>query len=253
MTIGERIKQLRTDKNLTQPQLAEAAGIEQSYLSKLENDKSIPSGEILTSLLKALEADIALFLKGIDDNIIQRHLVQIPEIAVYLNSESHVRIRQAKRWLLGSALSCAVGFALLFGGLKQLIFSPLQEVVHQYVSVGVILPSEPEDLFDHWEVSIQNRMYAGQVPSLELGKSIQMAKDEFRKRLNSDNQQGAQYKGRRYKVDVQGGYRIYEYAGERVIFNKTYERANNWLAVLGAFLAFGGLAGFFVEFRLRRL
>ncbi len=51
MNIGERIKQLRIDKNLTQPQLAELANIEQSYLSKLENDKYIPSREILCSLL----------------------------------------------------------------------------------------------------------------------------------------------------------------------------------------------------------
>jgi len=46
MNIGEKIKQLRTEKNLTQPQLAEAIGIEQSYLSKLENDKSTPSADI---------------------------------------------------------------------------------------------------------------------------------------------------------------------------------------------------------------
>jgi len=43
MNFGERIKQLRTARNMTQPQLAEAIGIEQSYLSKLENDKSVPS------------------------------------------------------------------------------------------------------------------------------------------------------------------------------------------------------------------
>jgi len=43
MNFGERIKQLRTERNMTQPQLAEAIGIEQSYLSKLENDKSVPS------------------------------------------------------------------------------------------------------------------------------------------------------------------------------------------------------------------
>lgn len=253
MNIGERIKQLRTDKNLTQPQLAEAANIEQSYLSKLENDKSIPSAEILASVLKALEVDIPSFLKGIDDNFIQRHLVQIPEIAVYLNIESRLRVGQAKRWLLGSALSCALGFALLFDGLKQLLFAPLQEVEHQYVSAGVIFPDEPEDLFDHWGVRIQNRMHAGQVPSLELEKAIQTAKDEFRKRLDTDTQLGLEYRGQRYKVDVQGGYRVYEHSGETMVFNRTYERANNWIAVFGAFLAFVGLAGFFVEFRLRRL
>lgn len=32
MNFGEKLKQIRTQKNLTQPQMAEAIGIEQSYL-----------------------------------------------------------------------------------------------------------------------------------------------------------------------------------------------------------------------------
>ena len=48
MNFGEKLKQIRTQKNLTQPQMAEAIGIEQSYLSKLENDKSIPSAEMFS-------------------------------------------------------------------------------------------------------------------------------------------------------------------------------------------------------------
>lgn len=43
MNFGEKLKRIRTEKNLTQPRFAEAIGIEQSYLSKLENDKSQPS------------------------------------------------------------------------------------------------------------------------------------------------------------------------------------------------------------------
>src|SRR5688572_18022983 len=39
VNFGEKVKQLRAERNLTQPQLAQAIGIEQSYLSKLENDK----------------------------------------------------------------------------------------------------------------------------------------------------------------------------------------------------------------------
>ena len=72
MNFGEKIKQLRTEKNLTQPQLAEAIGIEQSYLSKLENDKSIPSADIFQAILKALSVDVGHFLEGIDEKIIHR-------------------------------------------------------------------------------------------------------------------------------------------------------------------------------------
>ena len=57
MKLGERIKQLRNDAELTQPELAVKAGIEQSYLSKLENEKSTPSFEILTKIASAFEMD----------------------------------------------------------------------------------------------------------------------------------------------------------------------------------------------------
>ena len=39
MKLGEKIKKLRNDAELTQPELADKAQIEQSYLSKLENEK----------------------------------------------------------------------------------------------------------------------------------------------------------------------------------------------------------------------
>ncbi|MCL1076679.1 XRE family transcriptional regulator [Parashewanella spongiae] len=51
MTLGQIIKQIRVEKALSQPELAEKIGIEQSYLSKLENDKSLPSNEMLQAIL----------------------------------------------------------------------------------------------------------------------------------------------------------------------------------------------------------
>ena len=38
MTIGENINQIRTDKGMTQQEVAELAGISQAYLSQIEND-----------------------------------------------------------------------------------------------------------------------------------------------------------------------------------------------------------------------
>src|SRR5437764_790766 len=58
MNFGERLKQIRTEKGLTQPQFAAMAGIEQSYLSKLENDKSVPSAEMFSSILSGLGLDV---------------------------------------------------------------------------------------------------------------------------------------------------------------------------------------------------
>jgi len=59
MTLGEKIRELRKRKNLTQQQLAEMAGIDDTYLSKIENDRLeyTPSIQTILDLAKALEVD----------------------------------------------------------------------------------------------------------------------------------------------------------------------------------------------------
>jgi transcriptional regulator with XRE-family HTH domain len=55
MPFHENLRTLRLARGLTQPLLAEKAGIEQSYLSKLENGPSRPSEDVLGRLAQALE------------------------------------------------------------------------------------------------------------------------------------------------------------------------------------------------------
>src|SRR5579859_5108682 len=55
MSFEENLRTLRLARGLTQPLLAEKTGIEQSYLSKLENGRSHPSDEVLGRLAQALE------------------------------------------------------------------------------------------------------------------------------------------------------------------------------------------------------
>src|SRR5262249_42306739 len=55
MPFHENLRTLRLARGLTQPMLAEKAGIEQCYLSKLENGRSKPSEDVLTRIAQALE------------------------------------------------------------------------------------------------------------------------------------------------------------------------------------------------------
>ena len=80
MNFGERLKELRTDKGLTQPQFAALAGIEQSYLSKLENDKSVPSAEMFSTILAALGMNAATFLQDVDREVLATTLRHIPAV-----------------------------------------------------------------------------------------------------------------------------------------------------------------------------
>ncbi|MBV4418935.1 helix-turn-helix domain-containing protein [Clostridium tyrobutyricum] len=60
--IGEKIKEERIKKGLKQYELAEKAGISNTYLSDLEVGRTAPSIKTLDKLSKALEVDIKIFL-----------------------------------------------------------------------------------------------------------------------------------------------------------------------------------------------
>lgn len=245
MNIGEKIKQLRTDKNLTQPQLAEAIGIEQSYLSKLENDKSIPSADIFQAILKALAVDVGGFLDGIDEKIIHRQLRQIPEVANYLNAGVAYKIHNIKKWLYFSAAAFVIGLSLIVAGYKGFIFSAKQ---YNYVSQGVVLEGEATNIFDFnvFNSLLGNKRDAGIISSEEKYK----LNYEFNNnRIRQDYQLSNEYLGENYVMIVTGGLR--KYSLEREVF--TEPSANRLLMLIGTVLTFSGLFGFFVEFRLRKI
>jgi transcriptional regulator with XRE-family HTH domain len=59
MTFGEKIRQLRKEKRLTLRGLAEAAGVDFTYLSKIENGKAgyVPGADTIRTLSAVLGAD----------------------------------------------------------------------------------------------------------------------------------------------------------------------------------------------------
>ena len=60
-TVGQRIREIRKERNLTQRELADRVGINFTYLSRVENDRlddeQTPREETLQRIAKALEAD----------------------------------------------------------------------------------------------------------------------------------------------------------------------------------------------------
>lgn len=57
-TTGQRLRLARTQKRMTQPQLAKAVGVSDGIISQWENDKYEPKRENLENISKALEVDI---------------------------------------------------------------------------------------------------------------------------------------------------------------------------------------------------
>ena len=62
--IGKRIKQKRTEKKLTQEQMASDLSISTYYISKIENGKSAPTLETLALISNYLELDLAFLITG---------------------------------------------------------------------------------------------------------------------------------------------------------------------------------------------
>ncbi len=56
--LGERIKEIRKSKKLTQEQLAERIGIEIPSLSNIENGKNYPNSETIEKIANGLEMEI---------------------------------------------------------------------------------------------------------------------------------------------------------------------------------------------------
>lgn len=236
MNFGEKLKQLRNDKNWTQPQAAEAIGIEQSYLSKLENDKSIPSAEIFQSILTAFRIDAGEMLEGLDIQLVQQQLKQIPEVANYLNNRALLRTHNIRKWLYASAVACILGLTLIVAGTTGLIFSA---AVYEYRSRGVIPEGQPLDFFE--------RHMAGDLSDDQIAFISYQ-----RQQLEPDVKLLKNYRGDSFIVRVDGGSRIY---GFRPIANLPAYKAvgNRYLILLGLLLSFSGLFGFIVEWRLRKI
>lgn len=60
-TVGQRIREIRKTRNLTQRELADRVGINFTYLSRVENDRlddeQTPREETLQKIARALDAD----------------------------------------------------------------------------------------------------------------------------------------------------------------------------------------------------
>jgi transcriptional regulator with XRE-family HTH domain len=77
-TTGERIRQIREKRGLTQDQLSEAAGISKGFLSDVENNNKNISSQALLRIANALGASVDYLLQGAVKESAQREPIVIP-------------------------------------------------------------------------------------------------------------------------------------------------------------------------------
>ena len=235
MNFGEKLRQLRNDKKLTQPQLAGAMGIEQSYLSKLENDKSLPSNDVLKRILDVLETDVGDLVSDLDRRE-RNQLCQLPVVAEHFGRQRQALIGNRKRWLLLCALSLSVGIALIYAGHAHLFFS---NVVYHYKSHGVVLDGESKEIFLH-----PGRF----IPAAANGDAATEFMDSIKARIDEVYFDDTRFQGNIFNVPVEGGSRTYYLENETEID----PWQNKLIVFVGVFLTIIGLAGLLMEGKLSR-
>lgn len=72
MSIGRKIKELRTKLSLTQNELADRCDLTKGYISQIENDLTSPSINTLTDILTALGINLKDFFNDDEEQIIYK-------------------------------------------------------------------------------------------------------------------------------------------------------------------------------------
>ena len=233
MDFGDRLRQLRKEKSLTQPELAEVMGIEQSYLSKLENGKSLPSNDMLQRILDAFDLEVSDLVDGLDQGV-RNQLRRIPLVGDYLNRQKQLLIGSRRRWLLISALLASFGAALIYAGNAHLFFPDVQ---YQYVSKGILRDGESKELFEHPAVALPQGV------NREQRDRIMNA---IYARLDEDYVRTTDYRGTIYNVPVDGGSRTYVIVDQRELDNPS----NKAVVFIGVLLLTFGTVGIVLDRKL---
>lgn len=61
--LGKNLKTLRTQKNITQVDIANTLGVDRSFVSNIENGKNNPTLSTIASLAKALKVSVVELFK----------------------------------------------------------------------------------------------------------------------------------------------------------------------------------------------
>ena len=235
MTIGEKVKKLRNERELSQPQLAQMAGIEQSYLSKLENDKSVPSNDIFRQLLTAFGLSIDEFLSGFDLKAERVHLSKVPDIEAWFLAQDNNRNSRQRRYLYICSALIVLAITFFYAGYSKLIFS---ETVYRYYSAGVVLEGEPKNVFEDWNKLVDQTVDGWKDTFTKKKVEMNIRLDEVYMTIREN-------RGQSFLVDVEGGSRYYK----QVLMDKSQRAINGWLQVLGVLMFASGIMGFVLERR----
>lgn len=143
MTFGEFLKAQREAKDWKQPEAALNIEIEQSYLSKLENNKAVPSADIFDRLMAAYQFTMQQVSEAVQSNELEK-LKEIVVVREFILSTKKRRDKDKRRFLIAGVVMSMIGSLLLSLGIAM---HDYRKPYFQYESKGVIKSNENIHLF----------------------------------------------------------------------------------------------------------
>ena len=236
MKFGDYLKQQRENMGWTQPEAATRAGIEQSYLSKLETGKSYPSGDVYERLAQIFRFDA----EQMSEQVYSAELDKLREVkqvrqAVLAYQKSERRF--ARQWLIATVVLSMIGGASL--GLIM-VETDQETQVFYYRSLGVLEPGEDLRAYDivHGAITSYHPDY----------ESLKGLRDKMIERMNEDYKTMVHYKGKSFVEKVEGGRRAYRLYDDKQVVTPSPLR---WLLVPALMCLIGAIGCFLVSFRWR--
>lgn len=71
MKLGQKIKELRAKKNISQSELGDLVGVHYTHIGKYENNQQMPSTDTLKKIADVFEVSIDYLLNDTDSNFIE--------------------------------------------------------------------------------------------------------------------------------------------------------------------------------------
>jgi transcriptional regulator with XRE-family HTH domain len=234
MKFGDYLRNRRIELGWTQPEAATKAGIEQSYLSKLETGKSFPSEEVYQRLLEAFTLDVKAMVAALYPAELDR-LREIETVREQLLVREHKSRSATQRWLYAGLAALIAGGAMI--GLAQMDRGG--EATHYtYQSYGVIRAGESPDLFagmdDNPDQSAAD--YADRIAT----------RDALLARVDEQTIFIPDMRGPTFTETVPDGRRTWHLVGANAV--RVPDRFG-WALVPGFALIIGGLGCFFISWR----
>lgn len=232
MELGRYLRAKRESANRTQPDVANEVQIEQSYLSKIESGKSIPSQEVFNKLQQAYGFKVEELVQSISSSELTR-LSEIKSITSSVSAQTSKKLNVARKWLISGLIALSVGA----GALAFSILPDRSAEQFTYRSEGVLTLDEDLNTFE---------LVYEKPEAIEADLSLVTKRKALLTRLAQKELTSLEFKGNGFIVNSEEGRRYFKLLNTIKPVRESWTR---WFFVPAIMLLVAGVSCFFIAKR----